>query len=50
VIVTISHFSTDIIVDRAKSAPPLGAWMVMIMPPYHRAGLFPAEAGIFEHF
>lgn len=50
VIVTISHFSTDIVVARAKSAQAMGASMVMMMPPYHGAGLFPAEAGIFEHF
>lgn len=50
VIVTISHFSTDIVVKRAKEAQALGAAMVMMMPPYHGAGLFPAEAGIFEHF
>ncbi|WP_380058267.1 dihydrodipicolinate synthase family protein [Falsihalocynthiibacter sp. SS001] len=50
VIVTISHFSTDIVVKRAKEAQALGAAMVMMMPPYHGAGLFPAEQGIFEHF
>lgn len=50
VIVTISHFSTDIVVARAKAAQAMGAAMVMMMPPYHGVGLFPAEAGIFEHF
>jgi len=50
VIATISHFSTDIVVERARSAQSMGASMVMMMPPYHGAGLFPAEAGIFEHF
>ena len=50
VIVTISHFSTDIVVARALAAQAMGAAMVMMMPPYHGAGLFPAEAGIFEHF
>ncbi|MEH6834883.1 MULTISPECIES: dihydrodipicolinate synthase family protein [Falsihalocynthiibacter] len=50
VIVTISHFSTDIVVKRAREAQALGAAMVMMMPPYHGSGLFPAEAGIFEHF
>jgi 2-keto-3-deoxy-L-arabinonate dehydratase len=50
VIVTISHFSTDMVVARAKAAQAMGAAMVMLMPPYHGAGLFPAEAGIFEHF
>lgn len=50
VIVTISHFSTDIVLARAKAARAMGASMVMMMPPYHGAGLYPAEAGIFEHF
>lgn len=50
VIVTISHFATEIAVARAKSAQVLGASMVMMMPPYHGIGLVPAEAGIFELF
>jgi 4-hydroxy-tetrahydrodipicolinate synthase len=50
VIVTISHFYTGIAVARAKEAEALGAAMVMMMPPYHGVGLFPAEAGVFEHF
>ncbi|MCO6188271.1 dihydrodipicolinate synthase family protein [Rhizobium sp. L1K21] len=50
VVVTISHFYTGIVVERAKSAEAMGASMVMMMPPYHGVGLVPAEAGIFEHF
>jgi 4-hydroxy-tetrahydrodipicolinate synthase len=50
VIVTVSHFSTDIVVARAKAAQAMGASMVMMMPPYHGVGLVPAEQGIFEHF
>ena len=50
VIVTISHFSTGIVVERAKTAQALGAAMVMMMPPYHGVGLVPAEAGVFEQF
>ena len=50
VIVTISHFATDIVVARAKASEALGAAMVMMMPPYHGVGLVPAEAGIIEHF
>ena len=50
VIVTISHFSTDLVVGRARDAQAAGAAMVMMMPPYHGVGLVPAEAGIFEHF
>jgi len=49
-IVTISHFSTDLVVKRAKQAQAMGAAMLMMMPPYHGSGLFPAAAGIFEHF
>lgn len=37
VIVTISHFATDIVVARANQAAALGADMVMMMPPYHGA-------------
>ncbi len=50
VIVTISHFYTGIVVERAKAAQAMGASMVMMMPPYHGVGLVPAEAGILEHF
>lgn len=50
VIVTVSHFSTDIARRRARDAEALGASMVMMMPPYHGSGLFPAPQGIYEHF
>lgn len=50
VIVTISHFATDIVVERAKYAQSLGASMVMMMPPYHGVGLVPAPQGVYEHF
>ena len=50
VIVTISHFSTGIAVERARAAEAMGASMVMMMPPYHGTGLHPAPRGIFEHF
>lgn len=50
VIVTISHFCTDIVVRRARDAQAMGAAMLMMMPPYHGSGLFPAPQGIFEHF
>ncbi|MBS1302918.1 dihydrodipicolinate synthase family protein [Loktanella sp. SALINAS62] len=50
VIVTVSHFSTQIVVDRARAARDMGAAMLMMMPPYHGVGLAPAEAGVFEHF
>lgn len=50
VIVTVSHFNTDIVVGRAREAEAMGASMLMMMPPYHGSGLFPAPQGIFEHF
>lgn len=50
VIVTISHFYTGIAVERARAARDLGAAMVMMMPPYHGAGLRADDEGIFEHF
>ena len=50
IIVTTSHFSTDIATQRAKAAQSMGASMIMMMPPYHGSGLFPAPQGIFEHF
>lgn len=50
VIVTISHFATGIVVERARAAQAMGAAMVMMMPPYHGVGLVPPEATIFEHF
>ena len=50
VIVTVSHFHTGIVVERATSAQAMGAAMVMMMPPYHGVGLVPPEAGIYEHF
>jgi len=49
VIVTTSHFSTDIAAARGKEAAQMGASMLMMMPPYHgRFGAGPTE--IIEHF
>ena len=50
VIVTCSHFSTQIATERARRAQAAGAAMVMMMPPYHGAGLKADEAGVCEHF
>ncbi|MEZ5654205.1 MAG: dihydrodipicolinate synthase family protein [Burkholderiaceae bacterium] len=49
-IVTISHYSTAIAVERARQAQAMGAAMVMMMAPYHGSGLYPGPQGIFEHF
>ena len=50
VIVTCSHFSTRIAVARARRAAAAGARMLMLMPPYHGAGLRADENGILQHF
>jgi 4-hydroxy-tetrahydrodipicolinate synthase len=50
VIVTCSHYSTGIAVQRARRAEAAGAGMLMLMPPYHGALLKADEAGVFEHF
>lgn len=50
VIVTASHFATDIVVARAKLAKELGAAMIMLMPPYHGALLRGTPDQIFEQF
>jgi 4-hydroxy-tetrahydrodipicolinate synthase len=50
VIVTCSHFSTRIAADRSARAHRAGAAMLMLMPPYHGAGLRADENGIVEHF
>ena len=50
VIVTTSHFSTDICVERCKAAEAAGAAMVMVMPPYHGATLRVGEAQVFDFF
>lgn len=50
VIVTISHFATDIVVSRAKYAKTLGADIVMMMAPYHGALLKGSPKQTFEQF
>src|SRR5208282_100776 len=50
VIVTCSHFSTRIAVERARKAAATGAAMLMLMPPYHGAGLRADEAMMLQHF
>ncbi len=50
VIVAASHFSTRIVVGRCRRAAELGAAMVMLMLPYHGAGLRGTEAQTYEQF
>jgi 2-keto-3-deoxy-L-arabinonate dehydratase len=50
VIVTTTHFSTDICIARSQRAEALGAAMVMAMPPYHGATLRVSEAAVGEFY
>ncbi len=50
VIVTISHFATEIVVRRARQAKDLGAAIVMMMAPYHGALLKGTPEQTFEQF
>jgi len=50
VIVTISHFATQIVVERAKYAKDLGADIVMMMAPYHGALLKGTPEQTFDQF
>jgi dihydrodipicolinate synthase/N-acetylneuraminate lyase len=50
VIVTTTHFSSRLTIERSKRAQALGAAMVMVMPPYHGATIRASEAAIFDYF
>lgn len=50
VIVTCSHFSTRVAMNRARAARAAGAAMLMLMPPYHGVGLRADDAGVIEHY
>jgi 2-keto-3-deoxy-L-arabinonate dehydratase len=50
VIVTTTHFSTQVCATRSKRAQDLGAAMVMVMPPYHGATIRVAPSGIQAFF
>jgi 2-keto-3-deoxy-L-arabinonate dehydratase len=50
VIVTTTHFSTQICAERSRQAEGGGAAMVMIMPPYHGATIRVSEAAIFDFY
>ena len=50
VIVTTTHFSTQICAERSKYAESLGAAMVMAMPPYHGASIRVPEEKTYEFF
>ncbi len=46
VIVTTTHFSTRVCIERSRRAQAMGAAMVMVMPPYHGATIRVPEAAI----
>ncbi len=50
VIVTCSHFSTRLAVERARRAQAAGARMLMLMPPYHGAALRADDDAVYEHY
>lgn len=50
VIVTTTHFSTQVCVERSRRAQAQGAAMVMVMPPYHGATIRVPEAQVVEFY
>jgi 2-keto-3-deoxy-L-arabinonate dehydratase len=50
VIVTTTHFSTQVCAERSRRALAAGAALVMIMPPYHGATVRVPEHAIVEFF
>jgi 2-keto-3-deoxy-L-arabinonate dehydratase len=50
VIVTTTHFSTKVCVERSRRAQDEGAAMVMVMPPYHGATIRATPAAIRSFF
>ncbi|CUJ49007.1 dihydrodipicolinate synthase family protein [Achromobacter kerstersii] len=50
VIVTTSHFSTRVCIERSRRAQEMGAAMVMVMPPYHGATFRVTDVQIFEFY
>jgi 2-keto-3-deoxy-L-arabinonate dehydratase len=50
VIVTTTHFSSRVCIERSRRAQDAGAAMVMVMPPYHGATIRVPEQQIYEFF
>lgn len=50
VIVTTTHFSTQVCVERSRRAQQAGAAMVMVMPPYHGATIRVPESQVVEFY
>lgn len=50
VIVTTTHYSTRVCIERSQRAQEMGAAMVMVMPPYHGATFRVPEPQIHEFY
>jgi len=50
VIVTTTHFSSQVCAQRSLAAQHAGAAMVMIMPPYHGATIRVTDEGVFNFY
>jgi dihydrodipicolinate synthase/N-acetylneuraminate lyase len=50
VIVTTTHFGTEVCAQRSRRAQDAGASMVMVMPPYHGATIRVGEEKIYEFY
>jgi 4-hydroxy-tetrahydrodipicolinate synthase/2-keto-3-deoxy-L-arabinonate dehydratase len=50
VIVTTTHYSTQVCAERSRRAQDMGAAMLMVMPPYHGATFRVPEPQIFEFY
>jgi dihydrodipicolinate synthase/N-acetylneuraminate lyase len=50
VIVTTTHFGTQVCAERCRRAQDLGAAMVMVMPPYHGATIRVSEPKVHEFY
>ena len=50
VIVTTTHFSTQVCIERSRRAEAMGAAMLMVMPPYHGATIRVPEEKIHEFY
>ena len=50
VIVTTTHYGTQVCVQRSRRAQEAGAAMVMVMPPYHGATIRVSEKKVFEFY
>jgi 4-hydroxy-tetrahydrodipicolinate synthase/2-keto-3-deoxy-L-arabinonate dehydratase len=50
VIVTTTHFSTQVCIERSRRAQAMGAAMLMVMPPYHGATFRVPEKQIHDFY